>query len=178
MLPSRARDVTTTESVWCDGSEGVNVADQEAGGGQVGGNRHETVTPEAETPGRGPKPPHERHPVRAFFARNRGLDATYRTVIGLVGAAIVIGGLALIPLPGPGWLIVFAGLAVLATEFYWAGRLLDFARRQVHAWTDWVTRQSLPVRLVLGVVGLAFIAGLVWLFVATVGVPEWVPVIR
>lgn len=127
--------------------------------------------------GRGSRPAEKRHPFRAFFARNRGLDLSYRIIIGLVGVAIVAGGLALIPLPGPGWLIVFAGLAVLATEFAWAGRLLDFARAKVRAWTDWATHQSLAVRLLVGLTGLALVAGLVWAFVVTQGVPGWVPVI-
>ena len=126
---------------------------------------------------RAPRPAHERHPFRAFFARNRGLNLTYRVVIGVIGAAIVAGGLALIPLPGPGWLIVFAGLAVLATEFAWAGRLLDFARSKVRAWTDWVTQQSLVVRLGVGLAGLALLGGLAWAYVAVQGVPEWVPLI-
>ena len=30
------------------------------------------------------------------------------------------------------------------------------------AWTSWIGRQSLPVRGVLGVVGLVFVAGVVW----------------
>jgi hypothetical protein len=33
--------------------------------------------------------------------------------------------LALLVLPGPGWAVIFAGLAVLAAEFVWARRLLD-----------------------------------------------------
>jgi len=42
-------------------------------------------------------------------------------------------GLALVPLPGPGWLIVFLGLGIMATEFAWAERLLDFGRRTLRA---------------------------------------------
>ena len=33
-------------------------------------------------------------------------------------------GILAIPYPGPGWAIVFLGLAILATEFEWAHRLL------------------------------------------------------
>ena len=118
-----------------------------------------------------------RHPFRAFFARHRTLNLTYRIVVGVVGAAIVLGGIVLIPLPGPGWLIVFAGLALLSTEFEWAGRLLDFARRQVLGWTDWVRRQSLLVRAAISLGGLALVAGAVWLYVTVQGVPEWLPLV-
>lgn len=117
----------------------------------------------------------ERHPFRRFFARNRTLDLTYRIVIAVIGTAVVVGGIILIPLPGPGWLIVFGGLAILATEFEWAGRLLDFARRHVLAWTHWVGRQSLLVRGLIGLVGLAFVWGLLWAYVAVQGVPRWMP---
>ncbi|MCW3839105.1 TIGR02611 family protein [Micromonospora yasonensis] len=83
--------------------------------------------------------------------------------IGALGAIIVTVGIALIPLPGPGWLLVIAGLGVWAVEFHWARRLLAFTRRNVHAWTRWVTRRSLGVRFVLGVVGLVFVSVVVWL---------------
>jgi uncharacterized protein (TIGR02611 family) len=87
---------------------------------------------------------------------------TLKIVIGVVGAALVIGGLLLVPLPGPGWLIVFAGLAVLATEFAWAHRLLEFAKKTLSAWTDWLLRQGWPLRIVIGAVTMAAAAVIVW----------------
>jgi uncharacterized protein (TIGR02611 family) len=114
---------------------------------------------------------------RAFFARHPWLDVTYRVAVGVLGGAVVVLGIVLIPLPGPGWLIVFAGLAVLATEFVWAERLLLFARRQVHGWTTWVTRQSLLVRVLVGLAGLLCVAGAVWLYDVLFGLPSWVPVL-
>lgn len=117
----------------------------------------------------------QRHPFRAFFARHRTLDLVYRVAVGVLGAAVVLAGIVLIPLPGPGWLIVFAGLALLATEFAWAGRLLDFARSKVRGWTDWVTRQSLLVRGAIALGSLLAVGGAVWLYVATQGVPGWLP---
>jgi uncharacterized protein (TIGR02611 family) len=99
----------------------------------------------------------------------------YRTVVGVVGAVITIGGLVLIPAPGPGWLIVFLGLAVLASEFEWADRLLSYARHQVGRWTDWAGRQSLPVRLLLGLATLVLLVGLLWVMLRLTGVPGFVP---
>lgn len=52
-----------------------------------------------------------------------------RLGILLVGTGIIVLGILLIPLPGPGWAVVIAGLAVLATEFTWAERLLEFTKR-------------------------------------------------
>ncbi|MGW5668327.1 TIGR02611 family protein [Micromonospora sp. NPDC003776] len=83
--------------------------------------------------------------------------------IGILGALIVTVGIALIPLPGPGWLLVIAGLGVWAVEFHWARRLLAFTRRHVQAWTRWVTSRSLGVRFLLGAVGLVFVSAVVWL---------------
>ncbi|WP_371687323.1 TIGR02611 family protein [Micromonospora sp. KC723] len=85
--------------------------------------------------------------------------------IAVAGALVVTVGIALIPLPGPGWLIVIAGLAIWAVEFHWARRLLAFTRRHVHNWTRWATSRSLPVRFALGSVGLVFVATMVWLSV-------------
>lgn len=54
-----------------------------------------------------------------------------RLAIGGVGAVVVVVGLLLVPLPGPGWAIVFAGVALLGTEFSWAERLLQAVRRRL-----------------------------------------------
>ncbi|MEU5939902.1 TIGR02611 family protein [Micromonospora sp. NPDC047548] len=88
---------------------------------------------------------------------------TLKIFISIAGAIVVTIGLALIPLPGPGWLTVIAGLAIWAVEFHWARRLLAFTRRHVQAWTRWATSRSLPVRLMLGSVGIVFVATVVWL---------------
>ncbi|OKI61887.1 hypothetical protein A6A27_27280 [Micromonospora sp. CB01531] len=88
---------------------------------------------------------------------------TLKIFIAIAGAIIVTVGIALIPLPGPGWLLVIAGLGVWAVEFHWARRLLTFTRRNVQAWTRWATSQSLPMRFVLGAAGLVFVSVAVWL---------------
>lgn len=43
-----------------------------------------------------------------------------RLAVGTSGGALVLLGLVLVPLPGPGWLIVAAGSGLLGTEFPWA----------------------------------------------------------
>jgi uncharacterized protein (TIGR02611 family) len=49
----------------------------------------------------------------------------WRTVIFLVGFTIVVLGVVLLPLPGPGTLVVALGLAILSLEFVWAQHTLD-----------------------------------------------------
>ncbi|MEU4241333.1 TIGR02611 family protein [Actinoplanes sp. NPDC026619] len=85
--------------------------------------------------------------------------------IGVLGALVVALGIVLIPFPGPGWAIVILGLAIWALEFAWAKRLLEFTKRHVKAWTSWIGRQSLPMRAVIGVVGMIFVAAIVWVSV-------------
>jgi uncharacterized protein (TIGR02611 family) len=112
---------------------------------------------------------------RASIRRRPGVDHAYRIVVGVVGGAIVVGGLALVPLPGPGWLIVFVGLAILATEFVWAERTEKFARRQVSAWTSWLGEQSILVRILLSLLTFAFVLAIVYAMLRYLGVPGWVP---
>jgi uncharacterized protein (TIGR02611 family) len=86
---------------------------------------------------------------------------TLQLVIGIIGAAVVALGLVLIPFPGPGWLVVLAGLAILSLEFVWAERLLAFTRGQLERWWHWLGRQHMIVRLLAGLVGLAFVGTVV-----------------
>ncbi len=51
-----------------------------------------------------------------------------RIGVSVLGGALLILGIVLLPLPGPGLLVIAAGLAVLATEFPWAERLLGRVR--------------------------------------------------
>lgn len=85
----------------------------------------------------------------------------YRGGVAVVGGSVVALGVVLIPLPGPGWLIVFLGLSILASEFAWAERLLRYARARVSAWMGWVEARSLVTRLVIGGSGVAVLLGLV-----------------
>lgn len=45
-----------------------------------------------------------------------------------VGLGLILLGLFLLVLPGPGILTIAGGLAVLAPEFQWAQRLLDWMK--------------------------------------------------
>jgi uncharacterized protein (TIGR02611 family) len=86
--------------------------------------------------------------MRDWFRRHPRLRVAWRIAIGIAGTAIVLLGLLLVPLPGPGWLIVFAGLWVLGLEFAAPRRLaralrraLDAAARRVARWRDDRRRQ-------------------------------------
>jgi uncharacterized protein (TIGR02611 family) len=112
---------------------------------------------------------------RRRLASRRSVNHGYRVCVGVVGALIVSVGLVTIPLPGPGWLTVIAGLFVLATEFTWAERLLEFTKKHVKRWTDWVTNRPLWVRLLLALATAAFVYGVLVVTLHITGVPDWVP---
>jgi uncharacterized protein (TIGR02611 family) len=52
---------------------------------------------------------------------------------------LLIGGIMLVT-PGPGWLMIFLGLTVLAAEFVWARRLMDRMRHQGNRLKDSVLK--------------------------------------
>ncbi len=130
----------------------------------VEATRREAATSENATSDAPPPSPSPRKAVRriqAFRERvraRRGGRLGWRIGVTVVGVAVVAGGVVLLPLPGPGWLIIFAGLGVLATEYVWAQRLLAFARAQVRRWTEWIKLQPRWLQAVVGVLGLALLA--------------------
>ena len=60
--------------------------------------------------------------------RNRIPRGARRAAVAVAGSMVVVVGLALLVLPGPGLLLLTAGLALLATEFAWAQRWLACIR--------------------------------------------------
>jgi len=109
-----------------------------------------------------------REQLRAIRQRIRSTRTgrlTLQLVIAIIGGIIVATGIVLIPFPGPGWLIVLGGLAVWAIEFAWAQRLLSFTRARLEMWWHWLGRQHILVRLLAGLIGLVFVATVVWMSV-------------
>lgn len=58
----------------------------------------------------------------------------YRAALIVVATLVIIAGILMLVLPGPGWLTIFLGLAILGTEFAWARRTLTWVRKQVNLW--------------------------------------------
>jgi hypothetical protein len=52
-----------------------------------------------------------------------------RIAVTVIGGVLVLGGLAMLVLPGPGILVVVAGFAVLGTEYAWAAAALERTKR-------------------------------------------------
>jgi uncharacterized protein (TIGR02611 family) len=78
----------------------------------------------------------------------------WRVGVTVAGVATIALGVVLLPLPGPGWLVIFAGLGLLATEYAWAAALLRRARSYLGAWTAWLAARPRWLRIVLSVLGV------------------------
>ena len=87
----------------------------------------------------------------------------YRIAVAVVGLAILGVGILAIPYPGPGWAIVFVGLAILATEFDWARRLLAFTRERYDKVMGWFKAQGLWVQVLGAAFTAAVVLGTLWL---------------
>src|SRR5215475_9405143 len=83
-----------------------------------------------------------------------------RIVITVAGLAVIVVGIILLPLPGPGWVIIFGGLALWSLEYRWAAQLRRFAVRQVTSWVRWVGRQPWWVRTLV-TIGLMLLIGII-----------------
>ena len=73
----------------------------------------------------------------------RSLRRIYRVGVAVLGGPSRSAGCCSCRCPGPGWLIVFLGLALLGTEFAWAKRLAEFTKRQLaRFWAWWQARRA------------------------------------
>ena len=59
------------------------------------------------------------------------MSATTKIVVTLVGSAVLTAGMIMMVTPGPGLVGIAAGLAILSTEWDWADRWLQVARRKL-----------------------------------------------
>jgi tellurite resistance protein TerC len=57
------------------------------------------------------------------------LRLLWRSLVLIVGFVVLLIGCALLVLPGPAFLVIPAGLAILALEFDWARRWLERVKR-------------------------------------------------
>jgi hypothetical protein len=94
-----------------------------------------------------------------------GHNRTVKTVVvAVLGGLLTLAGIGLLVLPGPGFVLVAAGLAVLATRFSWAKKPLDYAKDKAEQGIEEVGRSPLRaagaaiaalVLIALGVLALA-----------------------
>ena len=99
-----------------------------------------------------------------------------RFAVTIVGVALLVLGAAMMVLPGPGILVIVGGLALLATEYVWARRMLKTAQAQAEKVQE--AAVASPVRtagtLLFGVALLGL--GIAMVVLRDVDLPFWSPV--
>lgn len=117
-----------------------------------------------EEPVLGSRAPH-------FIKRSRTLHMSWQVGVFVVGLAVVGAGVAMLVLPGPGWVVIFGGMAIWATEFVWAQLVLRWTKRKV---TEAAQRALDPkVRrrnIILTTIGLVIVAVLVGVYLWKFGI--------
>ena len=85
-----------------------------------------STAPERKQPERPGEPALVRK-LRARQAEHKQRGRLYRWAFVLLGLAILAVGIAMLALPGPAFVVIPIGLAILSLEFVWAERLLEKA---------------------------------------------------
>ncbi len=95
-----------------------------------------------------------------------GHDRIVKTVVvAVLGGLLTLAGIGLLVLPGPGFVLVAAGLAVLATRFAWAKKPLDYAKDKAEHGIEevgkspWRAAGAAIAALALIVLGVLVLAG-------------------
>lgn len=86
-----------------------------------------------------------------------------RMTVGIIGGVVLAVGVAGLVLPGPGLLLMFVGIALLATEFEWADRRVDYIRDKAFEAAEYGVR-TWP-RIVASTLGglSLLVIGVIWI---------------
>src|SRR5579863_9751507 len=76
----------------------------------------------------------------------RTVEQVRRAFRIVAGFTLLLAGLVMVITPGPGWLVIFLGLSLLAAEFIWARRLMDRMKREGERVRDavWSIGKNVP----------------------------------
>ena len=94
----------------------------------------------------------------------------------IVGFTVLLGGIAMLVLPGPALAVIPIGLAILSLEFAWAGRLLEMAMEQAEKAKESAKQTTRAQRIIVAVAVVLGVAAL-GVAIAVWGIPHWVPVV-
>ena len=102
--------------------------------------------------------------------------ALTKLVVTAVGLAVIAAGIVMMVAPGPGIVAILGGLAILATEYHWARRLLRWLRVRVSQAAERARAVDPAVRrrrIRNGVALVLAIVGGVVAYVYFLGWPTW-----
>ncbi len=101
-------------------------------------------------------------------------QAAKRVAVVTAGWILLVIGIAAMPLPGPGLLITFGAVALLATQYEWAERRLEPVKKAaLRGAADSV--KSWP-RIALSTVGVAWLIGFGVFWIVHPPAPSWWPI--
>jgi tellurite resistance protein TerC len=78
----------------------------------------------------------EKHPLYVPYKMAK------RIAIGIVGGSVLLVGVCMIVLPGPAFVVIPAGLAILSVEFAWARIWLKKAKAKAEAMARTITNRN------------------------------------
>jgi uncharacterized protein (TIGR02611 family) len=105
--------------------------------------------------------------LRERQTRHRDRGIVFRVAFAVAGFLVILGGILLLVLPGPGLLVIAIGLGMLALEFVWAERLLERAIDWAEAAREKAENRSRGekiasgVAIAIGLTGFA-VAAILW----------------
>ena len=79
--------------------------------------------------------------ARDWARQRRSTHLALKAVVAVVGVSLVLAGVVMLVLPGPGWAAILLGLVVLASEFEPAARLRDRLAAALRSGMDRVRRR-------------------------------------
>jgi hypothetical protein len=95
---------------------------------------------------------------RTWMKKTKAGHFLWRLIIGIAGGSVtVLGAIALVG-PGPGILIILAGLGILATEFAWAARAMVHTKNYAQKAADKV---GIPKWIQLALVAVAALISII-----------------
>jgi len=96
------------------------------------------------------------------IGKSRARQVVWRSFITILGTAVTFAGILMLALPGPGWAAIFLGLAILASEYVWAQRLLRYTKdRAQGAASAVLAKENRGLALSLGLVAALLVAAVV-----------------
>jgi len=108
-----------------------------------------------------PEPPKMVRKLRAQQETHKERSIVLRGLFVIVGLTLVLGGVAMLVLPGPAFVVIPVGLAILSLEFAWADSLLEKALVQADAAKRKAAGTSTTVKVLSGVATTLAVAAFV-----------------
>ncbi|MEK6258922.1 MAG: PGPGW domain-containing protein [Planctomycetota bacterium] len=87
-----------------------------------------------ESSGSSDTPPAEQHPILPLGSWM--WKQARKLVVAVIGTTVLLIGIIMMVAPGPAFIVIPCGLAILGTEFVWAKRLLAYAKQRVQELTQ------------------------------------------